>query len=110
MATMELDGYVARVDINDEDGTLHGRITNISDVITFEAKSVKELKREFRSSLADYFEFCEKRGGKPEKPFSGKFVIRVEPSLHGAIAAAAARDEKSINSWAKEKLAAAAGQ
>lgn len=110
MATMELDGYVARIDIVEEDGTLHGRITNIADVVTFEGKNVKELRREFRNSLADYFEFAEKTGAKPEKPFSGKFVLRIEPALHGAIAAAAARDEKSINSWAKEKLAAAAGR
>lgn len=107
MATMTMDGYVARIDINEEDLTLHGRIMNISDVVTFEGKSIRELHREFRNSLNDYFEFCNKTGGTPEKPFSGKFVVRIEPELHGAIAAAAARDEKSINTWAKEKLAAA---
>ncbi|MFL6806921.1 MAG: toxin-antitoxin system HicB family antitoxin, partial [Xanthobacteraceae bacterium] len=44
------------------------------------------------------------RGEEPEKPLSGKFVVRLEPSLHRAIATAAEREGKSINGWVKERL------
>lgn len=108
MATMEMDGYVARIDLNEEDDTFHGRITNISDVVTFEGKNVKELMREFATSLKVYREVCREDGREPEEPFSGKFVLRVEPDVHRAITIAAEREEKSINRWAAEALQRAA--
>ncbi|MBX9810681.1 MAG: toxin-antitoxin system HicB family antitoxin [Burkholderiales bacterium] len=27
-------------------------------------------------------EFCKERGEEPDKPFSGKLVLRMEPKLH----------------------------
>lgn len=109
MATMEIDGYVARVDFDAEDNTFHGRITNISDVVTFEGRSPGELLREFATSLRVYCEICREDGREPEEPFSGKFVLRVEPDVHRAIAIAAEREEKSINRWVSETLQRAAG-
>lgn len=109
MATMELEGYVARIDFDEEDNTFHGRITNISDVVTFEGKNPKELLREFAASLEVYRDVCREDGREPEKPFSGRFVLRVEPEVHRAITIAAEREAKSINRWAAEALQKAAG-
>ncbi len=36
----------------------------------------------FHDSVDDYLTFCAERGEEPEKPYSGKFVVRVEPELH----------------------------
>lgn len=108
MATMELDGYVARVDFDAEGNTFHGRVTNISDVVTFEGRNPAELLREFATSLRVYREVCREDGREPEEPFSGKFVLRVDPDVHRAIAIAAEREEKSINRWAAEALHRAA--
>ena len=49
------------------------------DVITFEGETVKELKQAFQDSVDDYLGFCAGRGEAPEKPYSGKFVVPVEP-------------------------------
>lgn len=110
MATMELDGYVARIDYDEEDNTFHGRITNIGDVVTFEGKNPGELLREFATSLKVYRDVCREDGRDAEEPFSGKFVLRVDPDVHRAIAIAAEREEKSINRWAADALERAAGE
>jgi predicted HicB family RNase H-like nuclease len=63
----------------------------------------------FTEQLEFYFEVCKKRGKKPDRPYSGQFVLRVDPEIHRAIAVAADREDKSLNSWAAETLARAAG-
>jgi len=108
VATIEYKGYVARIELDEDEKILHGRVINIGDVVTFEAPSAPQLLREFKRSMEDYFAFCKKRGEEPEKPFSGKFVLRVDPAVHRAIAVAADREAKSINKWAEETLARAA--
>ena len=66
-----------------------------------------ELKREFAKSMEEYFSFCREEGDEPEQPFSGKFVLRIDPAVHRAIAQAADRDGLSINKWAQAALARA---
>ena len=64
--------------------------------------------RDAEPSVADYLEFCAEPGEEPEKPFSGKFLVRLSPDVHRAIAIAAAREHKSLNRWAGEALERAA--
>ena len=74
------------------------------DVITFQGKSVSELKRAFSASVEDYLAFCKRRGEEPEKPFSGQFVVRTEPALHKAMFSAAKRAGLSLNRWVTAAL------
>jgi predicted HicB family RNase H-like nuclease len=73
-------------------------------VITFQSSSVKELKQAFRESVDDYLDFCASRGEAPEKPFSGKFLVRVPPEVHRKIMANARRQGKSLNAYVLDKL------
>jgi predicted HicB family RNase H-like nuclease len=73
-------------------------------VITFEGSSVEELNQAFRDSVDDYLEFCTLRGEEPEKPFSGKFIIRLSPELHREAFIKARLSDKSLNSWVSEVL------
>jgi predicted HicB family RNase H-like nuclease len=75
-------GYTGRVEYDVEAKLFHGEVLNIKDVITFQGKSVDEIERAFRESIDDYLDFCKSRGEAPEKPFSGKFVLRLPPDLH----------------------------
>ena len=79
---MEYKGYIGKVAIDDEAGILYGEVINIRDVITFEGTSVAELQIAFHESVDDYLAFCTERGESPEKPFSGKFVVRLPAELH----------------------------
>lgn len=108
MATLEYKGYVARIEIDEENDGFHGRVTNISDVINFKGKAMAQLKKEFAKSMEVYFAFCKEEGDEPEQPFSGKFLLRVDPDVHRAITRAADREGMSINSWAEFQLERAA--
>jgi len=101
---MEYKGYIGVVEFDDEAGIFHGEVVNTRDVITFQGKAVAEIKKAFRESIDDYLEFCKQRGEEPDKPFSGKLVLRMKPSLHRALAVEARRGKKSLNSLIVEKL------
>jgi predicted HicB family RNase H-like nuclease len=38
-------------------------------------------------------------GVSPEKPFSGRFNVRLDPDLHRQIAERAAQEKVSLNEW-----------
>lgn len=104
MATMEYKGYVGHIEFDDDAGLFHGEVINTRDVITFQGASVSELRKALRGSVNDYLAFCAGRGEDPDKPFSGKFLVRLEPDLHRAIVVAAAREQKSVNAFVTEAL------
>ena len=101
---MEYKGYFAKVEFDDEANIFHGEVINLRDVITFEGETVEELWKAFHDSVEDYLEFCAERGEDPEKPYSGKFIVRVDPELHKTIAIQARKNGKSLNAWVNETL------
>jgi len=104
---MEYKGYVGKVEFDDEAGIFHGEVINTRDVITFQGKSVAELKKAFKESVDDYLAFCASRGEEPDKPFSGQFVTRIPPELHRQVNVAASLSGKSLNAWVSEQLQSA---
>ena len=106
---MEYKGYFAKVEFDDAADIFQGEVINLRDVVTFQGQTVDELHKAFRDSIDDYLEFCAQRGEEPEKPYSGKFMVRVEPELHKTIALKARQDGTSLNSWVHDTLAKAAG-
>ncbi len=79
MTTMTYNGYQAAIEFDDEAELFHGEVTGLRDVITFQGKSVAELKKAFRDSVEDYLAFCKERGEEPEKPFSGQLWCASTP-------------------------------
>ncbi|MBX3055110.1 MAG: type II toxin-antitoxin system HicB family antitoxin [Anaerolineae bacterium] len=110
MNTMIYKGYAARIEYSDEDGCFIGHVAAIHDVIGFHAESVKELRQAFEEAVDDYLEACEKIGRSPQKPYSGKLMLRIPPETHAAVAAAAEVSGKSINQWAIETFEQAVQQ
>ena len=104
---MDYQGYIGKVEFDDEASIFHGEVINTRDVITFQGKSVAELKKAFRASVDDYLAFCAERGEEPDKPFSGQFVTRVSPDLHRQASVAASVAGKSLNAWVAEQLESA---
>ena len=104
---MEYKGYFAKAEFDDEANIFHGEVINLRDVITFEGETVKELNHAFQDSVDDYLNFCSKRGEDPEKPYSGKFVVRVEPELHKNITIEARKTGKSLNVWVGDAISKA---
>ena len=96
---MEYNGYHAVVTFDDDVGILHGEVIDTRDVITFQGKSVDELRQAFRDSVAEYLKICAERNREPDKPFSGRVVLRMEPEIHRAAVTAAKSGGVSLNSW-----------
>lgn len=101
-------GYAAKIDINLEGECLHGRVLDINDTVTFEGKTVEDIKRQFHRSVDEYLEHCKETGQQPDKPFQGKIAFRTTPETHRAIYLAATQAEMSINAWMDEVLNQAA--
>lgn len=101
---MEYKGYRARVEFDDDAEIFHGEVVDTKDVITFQGASVEELKEEFHESIEDYLEFCSSRNEEPEKPFSGKFMLRLNPELHKKVYQKSRVANKSLNNWISEVL------
>lgn len=97
-------GYSAKIEFDEDDRVLHGRILGIRDVVTFEADSVDDAITAFRESVEDYLAFCKERNKEPEKPFSGKFNLRIDPELHRGISLLAAANDMSMNTWAIQAI------
>jgi predicted HicB family RNase H-like nuclease len=101
---MEYKDYIGHVEFDHEAEIFHGEIINTRDVITFQGKTVDELKSAFRDSVEDYLEYCAKLGQPPEKPFTGKLMLRIPPDLHRKIYVSAKQSGESINAWIKDQL------
>ena len=96
--------YFGKADYDSEADLFHGEVLGTRDVITFQGKTIKELGKAFTDSVDDYLEFCEESGEKPEKPFSGKFVIRISPDLHRKASIAAQAAGQSLNTIVCDSL------
>ncbi|MDL2329998.1 type II toxin-antitoxin system HicB family antitoxin [Desulfosarcina sp. OttesenSCG-928-A07] len=50
---------------------------------------------------------CAATGKQPNKPYSGKFVLRLDPAVHARLAIKAQASGKSLNQFAAEVLSQA---
>lgn len=72
MNAMSCKGYEAAVAYDDDADLFHGEVVNTRHVITFQGRSVDELKSALAASIEDYLAFRRERGEDPEKPHSGR--------------------------------------
>ncbi len=108
MKTLTHKGYTGTIAVDVDANVLHGEVLGIRDVITYEADTVAGLTEAFRESVDDYLTFCAERGEAPDKPYSGKLLIRVPPDVHRALAIKAKRKGQSVNALAVRALKKAA--
>jgi predicted HicB family RNase H-like nuclease len=56
--TLTYMGYIARIDFDDRDNILVGRLLGINDIIGFHADNGTELRAAFEEAVDDYLETC----------------------------------------------------
>lgn len=81
-----------------------GRIAGINDVVGFHGESVAQLRAAFEEAVEDYLATCRKLKRAPQRPYSGKVLLRIDPALHAKAAMQAEAEGKSLNAWAQEAL------
>lgn len=108
MSSMTFKGYAARVEYDADDEVFVGRIAGIADVVGFHADTVEDLKAAFHEAVEDYIQTCAKAGRPPQKPFSGRLMLRVDPKVHADAMRAAELAGQSLNAWSEQVLRRAA--
>lgn len=104
---LEYKGYHGRIEFDELAGLFHGEVLDLRDVVTFQGKSVDEIMEAFRDSIDDYISFCEERGESPDKPFTGRFMLRLPTEIHRRVYLSAKKDGKSLNEYITDILAEA---
>lgn len=97
MNKLSYKGYHGNVEYSAEDDVLHGRVLCIHDIVTYEGRTVEEIKQHFIEAVEGYLRMCEELGQEAEKPASGKFNVRIDPTLHRAVQNVAALEGVSLN-------------
>jgi predicted HicB family RNase H-like nuclease len=97
-------GYTGTVDLDVDASVFHGEVLDLRDVVTFEGRSVEEVERAFRDSVDDYLAMCAERGEEPDRPFSGRLMVRLPPALHRDLFVRARAEGKSLNRWISDQL------
>jgi predicted HicB family RNase H-like nuclease len=100
-------GYTGVVEFDDEAGVFHGEVLDTRDVITFQGTTVEEIEHAFRESLDEYLDFCTERNEEPDKPFSGRLMVRLSTDVHRNLYVQAKREGKSLNQLIAERLSRA---
>ncbi len=106
--TMTYRNYMASLEFDQDDNVLVGRVLNIDDIICFHGESVTEFTHAFHEAVDDYVAACGKIGQKPEKPASGRLMLRIDPMVHAAAVKTATETGLSLNKWAERILRQAA--
>jgi len=104
MNLMKIDGYSARIEYDPEIDLFRGEILGLNGGADFYGKNPKELRAEFKKSLAVFLAVCAEQHIEPRRHFSGKFNLRISPELHEQLAITAQAEGKSINTLAQETL------
>ena len=108
MNAITYKGYTTRVDFDVDDRIFVGRLLGIRDVVGFHADTFAEFEQVFRATVDDYLDTCQRQGWEPNKPASGKMMLRVQPEIHANAIRAAQLAGKSLNQWAADIIKQAA--
>jgi predicted HicB family RNase H-like nuclease len=101
---MEINGFQATISYDPEINMFRGEFVGINGGADFYANNVDDLRKEGEISLKAFLDICREDGVEPRKQYSGKFNLRVPPTLHERLAVQAAAHGKSINTWITELL------
>ena len=100
---MEYKGYLGKVDVDGEE--LNGTVVNLHrDHVDFRGGTVADVRQAFHDSVDFYLDGCRQDGEEPERPFSGRFVVRLPENMHRRASTLARIKEESLNAVMVEAL------
>jgi predicted HicB family RNase H-like nuclease len=96
--------FIGSVHFSAVDKVFHGKLEGISDVVSFEGRSVAELTKAFHEAVNDYLKLCKEAGKAPERSYNGSFNVRISTELHRKAVAKAAQLGLSLNQLVQKAL------
>ena len=109
MDTLRYKGFIGSIEAELEENTLYGKVLGLDKgtLVTYEGKTLMELKEDFINAVDDYIAHCKKNGLPLHKSYTGSFNIRIPVELHAKAAAMAQEEGISLNAFVKQSLALA---
>lgn len=101
---LKYKGYEGSIEYTLEDKVLFGKVQGIRSLLSYEGNTVPELEKDFRETVDAYLDLCKRQGEQPEKPFKGKFNVRIPHELHQELANYAAAKHQSLNASVEEAI------
>ena len=101
---MEYQDYFGTVSYSETDDILYGKVIGVNSLISYEGKSVGELKEDFHQAVDEYLALCAEEGISPEKTYKGSFNVRISPELHKSLAICSQSEGKTLNSVVEQAL------
>ena len=105
MKHMEYKGYLAKIEYDGEDKIFVGHIAGIRAIVGFHGESAGELEASFHDAVDDYLAHCAEKGIAPQRPFSGRIMLRIDPQVHARAAMQAQAKNMSLNQYVSDVLA-----
>lgn len=97
-------GYLGKVTYDSDLKIFHGDVIGLRHVITFEGTNPQEIEQSFKDAIDDYLEMCQEEGIKPERTFTGRFIVRLPADLHERLVREAVIKNKSLNTYIVDTL------
>lgn len=101
---LEYKGYYGTVEFSANDEVLFGKVIGVNSLISYEGKSVEQLKVDFEEAIDDYLDLCAEKGLEPEKVYKGSFNVRVSPEIHKDLVLYSAAHGQTLNSTVEEAI------
>jgi predicted HicB family RNase H-like nuclease len=101
---LEYQGYLGSIHYTSDDDVLYGKLEFIPDLVSYEAKDLRSLKKAFQEAVSDYLELCKEQKRKPNTPFRGSFNVRTGSELHRKASLYAQENDITLNTLVTEAL------
>ncbi len=101
MNTLIYKNYQGNFDYDNQADIFYGEVVNINkDIITFQGRSIDELKLDLQEAIEDYFDFCKAQNKAPEPPILDDILsIKISKQLKNIIENLALKQGQNLNTW-----------
>ena len=99
-------GYTAVLEVDVPSGTIVGHVIGIRDELVFQGNTAEEAVAGFHRTVDYYLARLAEEGQEPERPFSGRFNVRIDSETHRALVLDAEARRISLNDVVKRAFAA----
>jgi predicted HicB family RNase H-like nuclease len=96
---LKYKGYAGLVEYDSDGKIFTGEVVGLRSVITFNGRSPEEIEQSFIQSVDLYLDACAIKKITPEKPYSGRFNVRMPAEVHQKAALKAAIEHESLNEF-----------
>lgn len=102
--TMKFGKYTAVISYEPDIAMFRGEFVDLNGGADFYADSIKSLRKEGETSLRVFLDFAKEKNLAPEKKYSGRLVLRLNPETHRRYKLRASAKNMSLNSLLTETL------